>query len=507
MQRLDPKNIQKIILCHTPSKLSAESGMYLSTQDLLQELFACNCDATIAVFPNANFVRRLCKQFQRDTFFIEFVFACHDSSDPNDLVLDLLSKFSVDFRFIQEVSYLVELPEKTFRPKQPFVAYTVRVTNVLQDSSNLHWYCHSASSCEALIPKVIAEIPDIQEILKDDHGPLTCKSIKKNGCCEILTSGNSFPYVFSSSCFDHIATLEAVNELISKRRDFAVDYPASVIQVKPGVKWKSVDSVEKSVFLLRSLELPQILELAQHLTLNRIDFFLPSPRVLVLDLVGVPTATLVRLLHYSEIPIPTSMSQGAFSISFVNFGDNRRNGGSYNGQHFKVTCGRISALHSVPMQIKWEDIRHFCKPTIDQSNIQKWLKAEFQGSCPQKVLSINEERTVDWYLHFHVPQRLEATFPKQVCFEGKKILVMPFRLPQFDPIFLGLLLKKVCMNIGRTLQAWHLLRKRIDLIVLRMLRIVFLLFKELTCCKKSALRVVDWNLLALLRLLPPPFCS
>ena len=68
---LDPKNLQKIFLCHTPSKLSAESGMYLSTQDRLQELFAGSSEATIAVFPNANFVRRLCKQFQRDTFSIE----------------------------------------------------------------------------------------------------------------------------------------------------------------------------------------------------------------------------------------------------------------------------------------------------------------------------------------------------------------------------------------------------------------------------------------------------
>ena len=123
------------------------------------------------------------------------------------------------------------------------------------------------------------------------------------------------------------------------------------------------------------------------------------------------------------------MSQGAFSISFCNVGADRRGSGSSAGQHFKVTCGRITALHSVPMQIKWEDIRHLCEPTIEQSNIQKWLKDEFQGSCPQKVLSINEERTVDWYLHFQVPQKLEATFPKQVCLEGKRILVehaLPF---------------------------------------------------------------------------------
>ena len=212
----DPKNVQKIVLCHTPSKLRADSGMFLSTQDRLQELFASSSDSTVAVFPNANLVRRLCKRCQGETFSVDLVFACHASSDPNDLVLDLLGRFSADFRFIQEVSYLVELPEKTFRKQQPFIAYTAKVTNVLQDSFNLHWYCQTASNYEALIPKVIAEVPDIQELLHDEHGPLTCKSIKRNGCSEIANSGKSFPYVFSSSCFDHIAMIEAVNELVSK---------------------------------------------------------------------------------------------------------------------------------------------------------------------------------------------------------------------------------------------------------------------------------------------------
>ena len=305
----------------------------------MQELFASSYDTTVAVFPNANLVRRLWKRFQGVSFSVDFVFACHASSHPNDLVLDLLGKFSVDVRFIQEVSYLAELPEKTFRRNQPFTAYTVKVTNVLQDTLDLHWFCQTAGSYEALIPKVIAEIPDIQELLQDDQGPLTCKSIKRNGCCEISNSGNCFPYVFSSSCFDHIATIEAVNELVSKCRDLAADYPASIIQVKPGVMWNSVDSVEKSAIFLRSLETPQILELAQQLTLNRIDFFFPPPSVLVLDIVGVPTASLVRLLHYSEIPIPTSMTQGAFSLSFFNFGKSHDGGRFISGppsrQHFK----------------------------------------------------------------------------------------------------------------------------------------------------------------------------
>ena len=191
--------------------------------------------------------------------------------------------------------------------------------------------------------------------------------------------------------------------------------------------WNTIDSVEKSVIFLRSLEPPQILELAQQLTLNRIDFFLASPKVLVLDLVGIPTASLVRLLHYSEIPVPTSMAQGAFSLSFLNYGKSQNSGGSASRsthmQHFKVSCGRITALHSVPMQIRWEDIRQFCEPTIERSNLPKWLKIEFQGSCPKKVLAIDEERTVDWYLQFQVPQRHECTFPKQAFFGNTRILV------------------------------------------------------------------------------------
>ena len=407
--------------------------MFLSAQDRLQELFGSDAGSTVAVFPNMNLVRRLCKKYQGETFSIDLVFACHASSDPNDLVLDLLGRFAADFRFIQEVSYLVELPEKTFRKQQPYVAYTVKVTNVLQDSFDLHWCCQAASRYEALIPKVIAEVPDIHELLHDEHGPLTCKSIKRNGCSEIANGGNCFPYVFSSSCFDHVAMNEAVKELVSKCRHCAADFPSSVIQVKSGVNWNTTESVEKSVIFLRSLESTQILELAQQLTLNRVDFFLPSPNIIVLDLVGISTSSLIRLLHYSEVPVPTSMVQGAFSLSFLNWGrsmkSERTSSRSCKMQHFKVSCGRITALQSAPMQIKWEEVQQLCEPSLEQSSLAAWVKAELSGSCLKKVLAINEERTVDWYLQFQVPQKFECTFPKQVAFGKKKLLVdhaLPF---------------------------------------------------------------------------------
>ena len=429
----NPKNNQKTILCHTPSKLSAEPGMYLSTQDRLQELFTSEHDSVVAIFPNASLVRRLCKNCQQDTFSIELVFACHASCDPNDLVIDLLGKFAVECKFIQNASFLAFLPQGTFRKRQPYMAYSVKVTHELQNSLDLQWSGRTTAAYEAMIPKAIAEIPEVKKLLRDNDGPLRCKSIKRNSCFDVSNIGNCFSYVFSSSCFDHTATVEAVQKLVTKCRDFAEEVPSSVIQVKPGTVWSSVDSIEKSVIFLRSLETSQIIELAQQLTGNRINFYFSSPNILVLDLVGVSTAALVRLLHYSEIPVPTSMIQGAFSVSFINwgksYGDHGMTADPLTLQRYKVSIGRITALHSVPMQIKWEDIQGSCEPSIEQSRVPQWLKAECQGTRPTKVLAIDEERTVDWYLHFFVPQKIETTFPKQVVFEGKKILIehaLPF---------------------------------------------------------------------------------
>ena len=429
----NPKNNQKTILCHTPSKLSAEPGMYLSTQDRLQELFTSGHDSVVAIFPNSSLVRRLCKNCQQDTFSIELVFACHASCDPNDLVIDLLGKFAVECKFIQSASFLAFLPQGTFRKRQPYMAYSVKVTHELQDSLDLQWSGRTTAAYEAMIPKAIAEIPEVKKLLRDNDGPLRCKSIKRNSCFDVSNIGNCFSYVFSSSCFDHTATVEAVQKLVTKCRDFAEEVPSSVIQVKPGTVWSSVDSIEKSVIFLRSLETSQIIELAQQLTGNRINFYFSSPNILVLDLVGVSTAALVRLLHYSEIPVPTSMIQGAFSVSFINwgksYGDHGMTVDPLTLQRYKVSIGRITALHSVPMQIKWEDIQESCEPSIEQSKVPQWLKAECQGTSPTKVLAIDEERTVDWYLHFFVPQKIETTFPKQVVFKGKKILIehaLPF---------------------------------------------------------------------------------
>ena len=116
----------------------------------------------------------------------------------------------------------------------------------------------------------------------------------------------------------------------------------------------------KGMFFFSSpLMRQQILDLAVHLTQCKIDFYFSTPRVIVLDLNGVSSATLVRLFQYAEIPIPTSMTQGAFSVSFMNAGEEGYSNLKADRELTKinVTWGRISAISSVPAPIKISDLQ------------------------------------------------------------------------------------------------------------------------------------------------------
>ena len=164
--------------------------------------------------------------------------------------------------------------------------------------------CKSSERFEALLPKTIVELPDIQELLREKGGPLSRKSTKKNGCVEVSSSGNSLPLTFTSDPRDRGNLRGAFSHFISQLREHCDDLPASVIQVKSGIDWKAAGRTERSVLFLQSFDDAQILDLAVHLTQCRIDFHFSAPRVIVLDLNGISGATLIRLFQYAEIPIP-----------------------------------------------------------------------------------------------------------------------------------------------------------------------------------------------------------
>ena len=422
---MDCKNLRKTVLCHTPSEIRADAGIFLSTQDRLVELFTSEIGSTIAVFPNMSFVRRLCKQSLYEKFSVELVFAVNSYSDPCMLALDIMNKFRTELGFVSKATYLTDLPPGTFRQKQAFIAYVVTVTNEQVESFDLLWECRSGERFETLLPKTIVEIPDIKELLREKGGPLSRKSTKKNGCVEVSSSGNSLPLTFTPDSRDRRNLREAFSQFISQLREHCDDFPASVIQVKSGVDWKATRRVERSVLFLQSFDDAQILDLAVHLTQCRIDFHFSTPRIVVLDLNGVSSATLVMLFQYAEIPIPTSTTQGAFSVSLINPGEDGYSNAKADREPIKinVTWGRISALTSVPAQIKLSELQKVERFRREEDDFGTWIWDALQGTCPQKVLCFDEESNTDWYMQFHIPAKSERVLPTKLTVEEEAILV------------------------------------------------------------------------------------
>ena len=422
---LDGKNHRKTVLCHTPSEVRTDAGIFISSQDRLAELFTSELGSTIAVFPNMSFVKRLCKQSLHEKFSVELVFAVNSYSDPCMLALDIINKFRTEIGFVSKATYLTDLPPGTFRQKQAFIAYLVTVTNEQVESFDLLWECRSGERFETLLPKTIVEIPDIKELLREKGGPLSRKSTRKNGCVEVSSSGNCLPLTFTSDSRDRRNLRIAFSHFISQLREHCDDFPASVIQVKSGIDWKAARRIERSVLFLQSFDDAQILDLAVHLTQCRIDFHFSTPRIVVLDLNGVSSATLVRLFQYAEIPIPTSITQGAFSVSLINPGEDGYSNAKADRELTKinVTWGRISALSSVPAQIKLSELQKVERFQREEDEFEAWIWDTLQGTCPQKVLCFDEESNTDWYMQFHIPAKSEKVLPTKLTFDGEVILV------------------------------------------------------------------------------------
>ena len=140
---------------------------------------------------------------------------------------------------------------------------------------------------------------------------------------------------------------------------------------------------------------------------------------------GVSSATLVRLFQYAEIPIPTSTTQGAFSVSFINPGEDGYSNAKADRELTKinVTWGRISALGSVPAQIKLSNLQRIERFQREENEIETWIWETLQGTCPQKVLCFDEENNTDWYMQFHIPTKSEKALPTKMTLDDEAILV------------------------------------------------------------------------------------
>ena len=294
VEALGQRNFQagRNVLCHSASDIYTNNGLLVTTHDRLNELLTHKQVDVTSVFPNVSYIRKVCKDIKEE-FKLEIVLACHSSCDPVDVAIDILGKFSNDFVFLRRVEYLVELPPGTYRKKSSSIAFVVSISNAHHDELHLYWKNQVNMQKEALLPRAIVESSDISDVLNDQRGLFACKTLQKNSCKEVNNAGNAVSITFKSPTRDARRHDEAVNHLIQQCRDLAHEYPACVIQYKNRDFYEREGYMEQTVLYLRHLDDMQIGDFVQHLTSCRVDFFIPSAKVVVLDIHGVDCAALL----------------------------------------------------------------------------------------------------------------------------------------------------------------------------------------------------------------------
>lgn len=150
------------------------------------------------------------------------------------------------------------------------------------------------------------------------------------------------------------------------------------VQTKYRVKWKTGKkdtNLEKTLLFCTHLDHLQLGKFANFLTKCDINFHCNARSTFVIDVDGIDASVLVRLMHYAEIPIPTTEVQGAFSLTIRQVGVCTFNRTLID---FRLSFRRIGALPSYPLQIRSKELKGLISFPLGQSTIA-WLKSEMSG--------------------------------------------------------------------------------------------------------------------------------
>ncbi len=135
-------------------------------------------------------------------------------------------------------------------------------------------------------------------------------------------------------------------------------------------------------------------------------------------------------MHYAEVPIPTTLKQGAFSLCIKG---NGLSSGDRNFLSFDLKICRNGSLPSVPVQIRCSSVEGLSTPPYHQSTIGRWIKRELSGFNITEVVCIDEDQVTDSFLQFRVPIEDEANYTKVFKYKGKSFSV-DHALPYATPI-------------------------------------------------------------------------
>ena len=226
---------------------------------------------------------------------------------------------------------------------------------------------------------------------------------------------------------------EEIERLKNVCRSLCKDLPSATFQFRERINWRWLSQdgcIEATILFCRNLDHHKLLQLASFLTLCAVSFRFCSAITIVINTAGLDSSILVRLMHYAEVPIPTTLKQGAFSLCIKG---NGLSAGDRSVLTFDLKIGRIGSLPSIPVQIRCTSVEELNTIPCHQSTIGRWIKRELSGFNITEVVCVDDDQVTDSFLQFRVPIEDEANYPKVFKYKGKTFSV-DHALPYATPI-------------------------------------------------------------------------
>ena len=270
-------------------------------------------------------------------------------------------------------------------------------------------------------------------IINNLDGPLKRHSSKRNSLFDFEGGKNYDSFSFKPGRSGLAAYKEELERLKNVCRSLCKDLPSATFQYRERTNWRWLSqdgSIEATILFCRNLDHHKLLQLASFLTSCAVSFRFNSANTIVINTAGLDSSILVRLMHYAEVPIPTTMKQGAFSLSIKG---NGLSTGDRNFLSFDLKIGRIGALPSVPVQIRCTSVEGLITLPLHQSTIGRWIKKELSGFNISEVVCVDEDQVTDTFLQFRVPIEDESSYPKVFKYKNKTFSV-DHALPYATPI-------------------------------------------------------------------------
>ena len=421
---------QTVVLCHTPSEICTDGHLILGTHDLLEDFIGKDSSSLVSVFPNMGSIKQALKNHKDAPFHIDCIVGCHHTYDPLDVSCD--SRLGLDFQNVSQIAFIVDLPKDTYR-SYATSAYKIRVQNDLSPVIKVVWKKQQEQFDELLIPKVLVSHEEVRSIVNNLDGPLKRHSSKRNSLFDFEGGKNYDYFSFKPGKCGLVAYRDELDRLKKVCRNLCKDLPSATFQFRERTNWRWLGQegcINATILFCRNLDRHKLLQLASLLTSCSISFRFSSINTIVINTAGLDSSILVRLMHYAEVPIPTTVKQGAFSLSM------KGNGlliGDRNLLSFDLKVGRIGSLPSVPMQIRCASIHGLMTVPLHQSTIGKWIKKDLSGFNICEVVCVDDDQITDSFLQFRVPIDDENNYPKVFKYKDK-IFSVEHALPYATPI-------------------------------------------------------------------------